>query len=141
MRIDNRNLRRKFSGRGCCAHCGQWSPVRHCAHVFAIGMGGNNRLDVPCNLVSLCWLCHRRSHEGDEPTQETLLRIVAKREGTTPDAIREEIYRLRRLSKETTPAQAGYAPHRHPTGQVADALQSDPLAGEGFSVATHKTGW
>lgn len=110
MKIENRNLRRKFSAPGNCEYpeCARWQSIRHCCHVFAVGMGGNGRLDVRVNLVGLCWLCHRKSHDGHEPTETTLLAIVAKREGTTPDAIRDEIYRLRRLPKETTREAAGY---------------------------------
>lgn len=58
-------------------------------------MGGGSRLDIRINLMSLCRIpCHNDA-DGKIP-RCSLLEIVAKREGRTPDSIEEEIWRLLR---------------------------------------------
>lgn len=135
MIIENRNLRRKFSASGCCEHCHVWQSIRHCAHLFHSGIGGGSRLDVRINMLSLCWLCHGKHHNGHEPSFKTLIGLIAKREGTTPDAIRDEIFRLRRLPKETTREQAGHPVHQHSGPPEVAVLPGDPLEGGDFGVA------
>lgn len=67
-------------------------------HCFSRGAG---RIDHAFNLISLCRDCHCRIHGGGL-ARERLLEIVAAREGTTVEAIREEIWRLRREPKGST---------------------------------------
>jgi hypothetical protein len=47
------------------------------AHVRSVGSGGD---DADDNLVSLCRLCHRASHDGHEPTTAQLELIVQARQ-------------------------------------------------------------
>lgn len=47
--------------------------------------------------------CHHRCHVGRNPTREELLDIAAKREGTTPGEIWDEVMRIRRLPKGSKP--------------------------------------
>lgn len=63
---------------------------------------------MPWNLLALgstprfeCQ-CHRSSHDGNEPTYETLAGIIAKRERLTVDDIERSIMLLRRLPKRPT---------------------------------------
>jgi hypothetical protein len=95
MRIIDKPLLAEFRPRRC-DWCNRFPPCQ-AAHVFGKGMGGARRLDIRINLCSLCPYCHYDNHQGKSPTQDELLVIVAKREHTTPQAIREEIWRLRRL--------------------------------------------
>lgn len=67
-----------------------------CAHIYSRGAGW---VDIPANLCGLCWRCHQHSHGGHEPTRDQLLVIAAGREGTTPEAITEEVHRIRRIDK------------------------------------------
>ena len=64
-------------------------------HIFSRGTG---RLDIRENLVSLCRRCHGEVHMG-QIMRDDLLAIVAKREGTTQDAIRQKVYTLRRTPR------------------------------------------
>lgn len=97
MRILDPDMLDRFRSAWRCEWCGRYMPTG-CdpAHLFSRGAGGP---DAAINLASLCRWCHRSSHDGNEPTREQLLRIVAAREGTTPEAIVEEVHRLRRMPK------------------------------------------
>lgn len=48
-------------------------------HVFARGMGGGHRLDVPFNLVAICRTCHTKTHLG-HIARGVFLDIILKRE-------------------------------------------------------------
>ena len=98
MVIKDQNLLLAFKLAPRCEWCGQRGYLQ-AHHLFTRGMGGGGRLDVPINLVSLCVCCHRLHHDGHEPLTLDLLGVVARREGTTQDAIRAEIQRLRRLDR------------------------------------------
>jgi len=58
-------------------------------HIRAIGFShlGN---DIKENLTALCFLCHRKVHDGNLD-REKLIEIVAERERKTPQEIREII--------------------------------------------------
>ncbi len=91
----NSSIRKEFSAAGLCECCGEPCPNgRECHHVFTRGAGGP---DIRENLIGLCFKCHRRFHDGHEPRRETLLAIVAEREGTTVEAIVELVNEKRRL--------------------------------------------
>jgi hypothetical protein len=77
-----------------CERCRKRGPVDP-HHVFARGMGGAGRLDLPENLIALCRWCHDAFHAGNIKRAE-LLDLVAVRERTTVDAIVAKIHRWRR---------------------------------------------
>ncbi len=89
-----------------CEHCQRRGPV-DAAHVYACGMGSGGRVDHRLNLVAACRLCHTASHAGGEPTRETLLAIVAKREGVTVAVIVAWIDLVRRLPKGSAIPEVG----------------------------------
>lgn len=93
-RIIDEKLLKAVRAREQCERCGRRGFVQ-AAHVFGKGMGGWRRYDIAINLIGLCVVCHQRHHYGILAT-ENLLEIVARRERTTPQAIREKIWRLRR---------------------------------------------
>ena len=97
MRIVNKKLRTEFSRPGLCEHCEKPCPDgRDPAHIYSRGAG---QVDVRKNLVSLCRLCHTRSHDGHSPRRWRLLIIAARREGCRPKDIRDMVYRIRREDK------------------------------------------
>lgn len=90
----------QFRGPGRCEFCGALVKRREAAHVLARGMGGGSRLDVRENLVALCgpWdgACHLKSHQGQHPTTQDLLEVVAKREQKTAAEILDYLWKLKR---------------------------------------------
>lgn len=98
MKIVDELLLDQFRAAGHCELCGKWSPTRDPHHLARRGMGGGGRLDVRINIIALCWLCHLRVHDGVIPRKE-IIRLVAAREGISPEALVDEIHRLRRTSK------------------------------------------
>jgi hypothetical protein len=93
VKVINEDLLNEFRGFGKrCEWCGR---LRYChaAHIFSRGAG---RVDIPGNLVCLCWECHGANHNGHRPLKVDLLAIAAARERTTQDAITEEVYKIRR---------------------------------------------
>ena len=97
MRIVDKDLLREFASAWQCEFCGKRTP-NGCdpAHIFSRGAG---RVDVRENLVSLCAICHRKSHAGHRPNRADLLSIAAKRENTTVEAIEALVYGTRRKPK------------------------------------------
>jgi hypothetical protein len=71
-------------------------PFHNC-HVMSKGAGGST---IPQNLCRLTWDEHGDHHAGREPTQQTLLGIVARREGCSADTIWEYLNWLRNRAKE-----------------------------------------
>lgn len=94
MRRINNKLLDKFRSNPFCEHCGIIVTRAHPHHVFSRGMGGGMRLDIPANLIALCPDCHHRVHIGKIP-RDTLISIVAQREGRTEEEILAEIRSLR----------------------------------------------
>ena len=91
LRIDERLLV-YFRGR-TCERCGLGPGEPH--HVKPRGHGGGSRLDVACNLISLCRMCHmavERTREG----QQECWRIIESREGLEFGAAEEAVWRLLR---------------------------------------------
>lgn len=98
---------KRFRDVGKCSWCGRPTPDGcdpH--HLVKRGMGGGSRLDIPGNLVSLCrgyyrgqWVsCHDDAERGDI-TRESLLAVVAAREGVMQADILAEIKRVQALPK------------------------------------------
>ncbi len=94
-RIIDEKLLKRTRERQQCERCGRRGFVQ-AAHVFGKGFGGWRRYDIPENTLALCVVCHTRVHAGLIDV-DNLLEIVARREKTTPGAIQELIWRLRRL--------------------------------------------
>jgi hypothetical protein len=85
---------------GRCEKCGRrlypLSP-HHC--FIKRGMGGGRRLDLPENIASLCEIpCHNAA-EHSEAFNEEVREIVAKRVGTTAQAILEWLWLCLRTDK------------------------------------------
>jgi hypothetical protein len=95
MKVINEDLLDTFRRKPRCEVCKRRFDVLEPHHVWAKGMGGGGRLDVPQNLISVCRYCHQAIHLGKVSRLE-LLAIVARRERTTVAEIEEEIWRLRR---------------------------------------------
>lgn len=93
MKIVNKELLREFSAKRRCEYCK--SPVDGCDphHIHSKGAG---RVDIAENIAALCRSCHASAHANGSPSRDELLAIAAKREGTTPDAIVNKVYRIRR---------------------------------------------
>ena len=100
-----------FRTPGPCEFCGKWCQVREPAHIFASGMGGA-RLDVSINLVALgstprfACPCHREHHQGRTPLKCDLMRLTAKREKTTHNAVERVLTWLRNLPKGSSDERA-----------------------------------
>jgi hypothetical protein len=71
-------------------------------------MGGGRRIDIRINLCSLGSTrmfecdCHTRSHNGGSPTHGEMLRIIAKREKTTEQAIVDAVRLIQRIPKDSS---------------------------------------
>jgi hypothetical protein len=93
----NPKLVAEFTGLPRCEYCdARCHDGTHAHHVVSRGAGGP---DLAINLIALggpsdC-NCHGLYHSG-HILQCDLLAVVAAREGTTQDAIRAEIDRMRR---------------------------------------------
>lgn len=75
-----------------CELCGSRGSI-HVHHVFARGMGGGGRLDVAINLISLCWQCHRKVHDG-RIAKSRILRVIARRHGASMEEIEGRIRQM-----------------------------------------------
>jgi hypothetical protein len=53
-------------------------------------MSGGSRLDVPWNLIALCFICHGKVHNGKIKRCD-LLEIIGEREGMTVGEIMRRI--------------------------------------------------
>ncbi len=97
--IEDEPLLDCFRSPGYCELCHKPCRIREPHHLRAKGANSWARLDIRINLMALgssqafqCD-CHTRIHNG-KVSKAKLLEIVAKREGTTPEAIKAEIDRL-----------------------------------------------
>lgn len=68
-----------------CERCDARGTKREVHHIWARGMGGGSRLDIPINLIVLCKDCHDLAHKG-EITKRELWGIATER----------EVFRIRR---------------------------------------------
>jgi hypothetical protein len=96
----NPDLVAEFSGLPRCQLCGALCPHgTEAHHLYSRGAGGP---DIRENLIGLGgpWNCgcHRRWHEGLIPRRE-LEAAVEAREGLPPGAVREKVFRLRRITR------------------------------------------
>ncbi len=94
MKVIDSQLLKRVKEAVRCEWCHR--PTPDGADPHHIHSRGAGRLDIRENLCSLCRWCHSSNHNGKEPTRAQLLDMVAKREGTTAEAIVEKVHRLRR---------------------------------------------
>lgn len=111
MKIENEAVLASFRGPGRCDWCGKFCQLREAAHVFAKGMGGARRIDMPFNVAGLgrtdafeC-ICHKSHHDGNRPLHCDLLAKVAAREGLFQGDIEVAVYCLWRLPKRPSDAE------------------------------------
>lgn len=62
-----------------CEFCDKTGEKLDCHHIYARGMGGGSRLDIPINLIILCRTCHDKAQNGRISRRE-LWGIAAERE-------------------------------------------------------------
>lgn len=87
----------RFRSAPRCEHCHRQTPAGcHPAHISARGRG--KRVDIACNLVSLCPACHHRQHASNRnPSLDDLWRIAAAREGLTVEDCIEKVRIIQRM--------------------------------------------
>jgi hypothetical protein len=99
VKVVDEDALREARNRPACESCGRrvWPLDPH--HCFRTrGPGGGSRLDLPCNLIGLCRVCHEKS--DGMVFNDGLKAIIAKREGTTVDAIKDYLNLVLRTPKE-----------------------------------------
>lgn len=110
--VDNNLLKQiRFEARGRCEFCGDYALNLEVHHLWGRKLGGGSRLDVRPNLIALCRRyeglggCHNRTELAgkDKLCRSDLLKIVARRENTTPRAIECVMGWLSRLDKDSSP--------------------------------------
>lgn len=98
MIVRDAKLLKLFRQKPYCEYCGRPGVVQP-HHVFARGMSGGNRLDISINLIALCPTgCHRLFHDG-KIEREAFLKVIARRERLTVEAIEDAIYTLLRTPR------------------------------------------
>jgi hypothetical protein len=104
MKIKNERTLDKFRTPRSCENCFKpCKPDPH--HLWQKGLGGGGRIDLAINLIALCRVpCHMDLHAG-LIERDTLLGIVARREGTSKSAIESVIDMIRRLPKDASQAR------------------------------------
>ena len=107
MRVISENTLDLFRTDGRCEFCGIYQRVREPHHLWARGMDGGRRLDVPINLIALgssqlmrC-SCHTRIQNGQIPAA-MVLDIVAKRESMTVEEITAKIWAFQRAPRDNS---------------------------------------
>ena len=95
MRLVDEAALAECRARERCEWCGHKGKT-DAAHIFSKGAG---RVDIACNLVSLCRACHSLSHAGAEPNMDQLITLASRREGVRYEYVVNEVYRIRRLPK------------------------------------------
>ncbi len=98
MPIIDLPLLQAFRERRQCERCGKRGPVEP-HHLTSRGFGGGMRFDVSVNLIALDRLCHQAYHDG-RVEKEELIAIIARREKIAPEAVMEEVWRLRREDRK-----------------------------------------
>lgn len=91
MIIKDEDALDQFRGSGICELCGKRCRNTEPHHVVAKGMGGGSRLDIRLNLVRCGstpnFECECHGQVDTKEGKERCLRIIAEREGTTPEVI------------------------------------------------------
>ena len=90
--IDKKLLRRvRLSG--ICAWCKKRFQEIDPCHIMTRGAG---RVDIKENIVPLCRIDHSAQGSSQGPSIEWMLEWSAKKHKTTPEAIREKVWAIRR---------------------------------------------
>lgn len=101
MRIINKLLLDEFRAQAECELCGR--QLRHPAEPHHIHTRGAGQLDIEVNLIALGGFddckCHEKAQNGIIPLR-CVLAVVALRTGWTPEAIVDEVHRLRRATRD-----------------------------------------
>lgn len=71
--------RDSIDGWPCCIYCGRPGPGLHLHHVRRRSQGGAGEEN---NLVSLCWECHRKLHDGAKEIQAYCETYLEERYGS-----------------------------------------------------------
>lgn len=97
MILADKELLKAVARRSHCELCGarRSSFLLDPAHLMSRGAG---RVDIPCNLASLCRWCHNATH-ADPKAKERLWAVVCRREGMTREEIEAIVFEVRRLPK------------------------------------------
>ena len=93
MKHEDEALLQEFRVKCICERCGKrvWTGLDP-HHLLSKGAG---RVDIRCNLAALCRECHNLVHSNPDELAN-LFQRVADREGMTVEAIKEEVWRIRR---------------------------------------------
>jgi 5-methylcytosine-specific restriction endonuclease McrA len=97
MKLIDGNLLDEFRHKTHCELCWKRSYTGldpH--HLMSKGAG---RVDIRCNLASLCRQCHNIVHANPDELAR-LFAIVARREGMTVQDIKDRVHKIRRTPKE-----------------------------------------
>ena len=108
MKIIDEAVLEMYRRKTRCEHCGRFCPTGLDPHhaIVKRGMGGGSRLDIHLNLVALCrgftrngWKsCHAEAERG-EITIDAMAKIIARREGTTPENVIKTVNDMKWESK------------------------------------------
>lgn len=98
MTITNERTLNRFRYAACCEICRRRVCPLDPHHWTPTGLGGGSRLDIACNLASLCRCCHDDVH-AKRITKRKVLEVIAEREGLSEAVIQETIWLLLRLPK------------------------------------------
>lgn len=98
MIIKDESVLDEFRTRGLCERCRMPAMPLDPHHCFKTR--GAGRLDLRCNLIGICWHCHRLCHH-DHKINFECQEIIAKREGTTVQAIMDYLNLVLRTPKES----------------------------------------
>lgn len=129
MKMNDPELRDLIRQAECCQWCFRFR-VSDVHHIYSKGAG---QVDIRGNLIALCRTCHNEYHAG-HILRAHLLAMAAKRENTTQDKIRREVWRIRRLPKEADPGpgyvqgKTGWVQVDHRLGRTQDLRSRDTEA-------------
>ncbi len=99
MKIIDEAMLDRFRAASRCEFCGQRTQNgADPAHISARGLGSGKRVDLACNLVSLCRGCHCAQGFRDGPSLEELWAIAAKREGMSVKECKQRVWDAQRRS-------------------------------------------
>ena len=96
MRIRSEKTLESFRRKKKCEYCSR-PTVRTRPHLLItllVGLVAVANWIIRGISVSLCWKCHASQHDGNAPHRVELLKIIAAREGKTPEEILTELYRI-----------------------------------------------
>ena len=100
MIVIDEALLAEFRYSGTCERCGRrLAPLSAHHALIKRGMGGGRRLDLKENVAGLCEIpCHNAAENSKEVERE-VQEIVARREGTTVEALFEWLWAVLRAPK------------------------------------------